>query len=66
METLARDLAEVDIATLRYQFPFLEQGSKRPDPPAVAMQPFARRSRQLKVWHQICLCSLVDVPLAAA
>src|SRR5207244_1174040 len=25
-----------DIATLRYQFPFMEQGSKRPDRPAVA------------------------------
>ena len=36
METLARNLADVDIATLRYQFPFMEQGSKRPDPPAVA------------------------------
>jgi predicted alpha/beta-hydrolase family hydrolase len=36
MEILARDLTEVGIATLRYQFPFMEHGSKRPDPPAVA------------------------------
>jgi predicted alpha/beta-hydrolase family hydrolase len=36
METLAHDLAERDIATLRYQFPFMEHGSKRPDGPAVA------------------------------
>jgi predicted alpha/beta-hydrolase family hydrolase len=25
-----------DVATLRYQFPYMEKGSKRPDPPAVA------------------------------
>src|SRR5436305_1055356 len=24
------------VATLRYQFPYMERGSKRPDPPAVA------------------------------
>jgi predicted alpha/beta-hydrolase family hydrolase len=36
METLAQDLAEREIATLRYQFPFMEHGSKRPDGPAVA------------------------------
>jgi predicted alpha/beta-hydrolase family hydrolase len=36
METLARDLTEVGIATLRYQFPFMEHGSKRPDAPTVA------------------------------
>ena len=36
LETLARDLAQRGIATLRYQFPFMEQGAKRTDPPAVA------------------------------
>jgi predicted alpha/beta-hydrolase family hydrolase len=36
LEILARDLAEQSIATLRYQFPFMEHGGKRPDPPAVA------------------------------
>ena len=36
MQSLARDLTEVGVATLRYQFPFMEHGSKRPDPPAVA------------------------------
>lgn len=36
LETLARDLAERRIATLRYQFPFMEHGGKRPDPPPVA------------------------------
>jgi predicted alpha/beta-hydrolase family hydrolase len=36
MEAVATGLAERDIATLRYQFPYMEKGSKRPDPPAVA------------------------------
>jgi predicted alpha/beta-hydrolase family hydrolase len=36
MERVAAGLAERDIATLRYQFPYMEKGSKRPDPPAVA------------------------------
>jgi uncharacterized protein len=36
MEVVARELAERGIATLRYQFPYMEKGSKRPDPPAVA------------------------------
>jgi predicted alpha/beta-hydrolase family hydrolase len=36
MEAVATELAERDIATLRYQFPYMERGSKRPDAPAVA------------------------------
>ena len=36
MEAVATGLAERGIATLRYQFPYMEKGSKRPDPPAVA------------------------------
>src|SRR5439155_13808282 len=36
MEAIASGLAERGIATLRYQFPYMEKGSKRPDPPAVA------------------------------
>jgi predicted alpha/beta-hydrolase family hydrolase len=36
MATIAEGLAERGIATLRYQFPYLEKGSKRPDPPAIA------------------------------
>ncbi len=35
---LAKALAARGIATLRYQFPYMEQGSKRPDSPAVAHQ----------------------------
>lgn len=36
METIAAGLGERGIATLRYQFPYMEKGSKRPDSPAVA------------------------------
>jgi len=36
MEAAATGLAERGIATLRYQFPYMERGSKRPDAPAVA------------------------------
>ena len=36
MEKVASGLAERGIATLRYQFPYMEKGSKRPDAPAVA------------------------------
>jgi hypothetical protein len=36
MEANARALAERGIATLRYQFPYMEKGSKRVDPPKVA------------------------------
>jgi predicted alpha/beta-hydrolase family hydrolase len=36
METIATGLAERGIATLRYQFPYMEKGGKRPDPPALA------------------------------
>lgn len=36
METIAAGLADRGIATLRYQFPYMEKGSKRPDSPAVA------------------------------
>ena len=38
MADLARELGARGIATLRYQFPYMEQGSKRPDSPAVAHQ----------------------------
>jgi len=38
METLANTLAEVNIATLRFNFPFTENKKGRPDTPAVAHQ----------------------------
>jgi uncharacterized protein len=36
MAAVAEGLARRGIAALRFQFPFMEQGSRRPDPPAVA------------------------------
>lgn len=36
MQAVAAGLAARDIATLRYQFPYMERGSKRPDSPAIA------------------------------
>jgi hypothetical protein len=35
MEKLANDLALRGIATLRYQFPYMEKHGRRPDPPAL-------------------------------
>jgi len=36
MASVASGFAERGIATLRYQFPYMEAGGKRPDPPPVA------------------------------
>jgi uncharacterized protein len=36
MASLAAELGRRGIATLRYQFPYMEHGGKRPDPPALA------------------------------
>ena len=36
LSALATGLAERRIAMLRYQFPYMERGSRRPDPPKVA------------------------------
>jgi len=36
MAAVAAELARRGIATLRYQFPYMEQGGKRPDPPKLS------------------------------
>jgi len=36
LEAMARALSGVGVATLRYQFPYMEAGRRRPDPPPVA------------------------------
>ena len=36
MAAVAEGLGDRGIATLRYQFPFMERGAKRPDPPQLA------------------------------
>ena len=35
LEAVARGLAEREVATLRYQFPYMEARARRPDPPGV-------------------------------
>jgi len=37
MEDVAENLAEHDIATFRYHFPYMEQGKKAPNPPPILM-----------------------------
>ena len=36
LAALAQRLCALDVAVLRFQFPFMQQGTRRPDPPAVA------------------------------
>src|SRR5689334_8790765 len=36
MEKVAAGLCDRGIATLRYQFPYMEKASRRPDPPPIA------------------------------
>lgn len=57
MESVAAALAEPGIATLRFQFPYMEAGSRRPDVPAVchatvrsAVQEAARRCPGLPLF----------------
>lgn len=38
MENVSEKLARQDIATLRYQFPYMEKRTKRPDPEPVLLQ----------------------------
>jgi len=38
MAAVAAELAERSIATLRYQFPYMEARAKRPDPPKIAQR----------------------------
>ncbi len=33
LETIATELGKLEVATLRYQFPYVERKSRRPDPP---------------------------------
>lgn len=58
MAAIAEGLAERGIATLRFNFPFMEQGSKRADSPAVAHASI--RAAVAEAAHQ-----LPDVPLFA-
>src|SRR4029079_2412204 len=57
MAAIADGLAERGVASLRYQFPYMEQGGKRPDAPKlaqaavrVAVQEAARRLPKLDLF----------------
>jgi hypothetical protein len=43
MTACADELASLGIATLRYQFPYMQRGSRRPDPPETVTRPCALR-----------------------
>lgn len=58
MTSVANALAEHDVATLRYQFPYMEQGSKRPDAPKLA-------HATVRAAVAEALRLLPDVPLVA-
>src|SRR6266853_2656634 len=45
MEALAEELARVGVATLRYQFPYMEERRKVPDKPAALMATVAAAVR---------------------
>jgi uncharacterized protein len=58
LAAVAAELSLRDIATLRYQFPYMERGAKRPDPPPIAQA--AVRAAVATARHL-----LPDLPLIA-
>ncbi len=58
MAAVAAELAPRGIATLRYQFPAMERGSKRPDPPQIAQA-------TVRAAAAAALRLLPDIPLIA-
>jgi predicted alpha/beta-hydrolase family hydrolase len=58
MADVARGLALRGIATLRYQFPYMERGSRRPDPPQLA-------HATVRAASATALRLLPDLPLIA-
>jgi hypothetical protein len=67
MDGAAKGLAERGIATLRYQFPYMERGAKRPDPRAAdAARPRRRGDRVRRRTFILALGgAAVTWPLAA-
>ena len=65
MEAFANGLGERGIASLRYQFPYMEKSSKRPDPPAIAQATVrAAVARAAQSFPGLALIA-VENPLAA-
>jgi uncharacterized protein len=46
LETLTADLADAGVASLRYQFPYMERGRRVPDAPRVMMSTVAEAARR--------------------
>jgi uncharacterized protein len=56
MNAIATELNDVGIATLRYQFPYMEKGSRRPDPPALCHATVAAAvSEAARAWEGLPL-----------
>lgn len=54
LESIAVALAERGVATLRFQFPYMETGSRRPDTPAVAEATVqAAVGKALELWPSL-------------
>jgi uncharacterized protein len=58
MEDMSRALAEVGIATFRYQFPYMEARSRRPDPRATLLA-------TVRAAHAAARVAAPDLPLFA-
>ena len=56
MVAVAAELARRGIATLRYQFPYMERGGRRPDPPQLAQA-------TVRAAVAAALCLLPELPL---
>jgi predicted alpha/beta-hydrolase family hydrolase len=58
MSAVSEELARQSIATFRYQFPYMQQGGGRPDPPAVL-------AATVRAAVQVAAGSAPDLPLLA-
>ena len=66
MAAVADGLAARGIATLRYQFPYMETASKRPDRPPLAQATVRAAVAQGPELAPRCRCSRAASPSAAA
>jgi len=55
MAFMTEELNALGIATLRYQFPYMERGGRRPDPPAVC-------HATVRAAVQVCACHARGLP----